>query len=251
MIYYDHPMNEQVRLLLRLNDLFVRIFSFLNGEDANHHHVALMSLFEVLAITERAEVKSELLMALERQRSTLLSLKDNEKVSQDRLGQALSDLQQAQAGLHESRGKFGEHLRNHEWLSTIRQRAAVPGGLSSFDSPLYYHWLCKSADERRQNLRNWLAPMLPVCHALEVQLKLLRDGGTASSLTAVRGTFRQERLGNEVKLLSVGIDESLPCVPEISANRYLLNIRFIGGEPENMGQLYAQDVPFRLEICLL
>lgn len=251
MIYYDYPMNEQVRLLLRLNDLFVRIFGFLNGDDPNHHHVALMSLFDVLAITERSEVKSELLLALERQRTTLNALKDNEKVSQDRLQQALTDLEQAQSGLHEARGKFGEHLRNNEWLSGIRQRAAVPGGLSSFDSPVYYHWLSKSADARRQDLREWLAPMLPVCHALEVQLKLLRDGGTASSLMATRGTFRQERLGNEVKLVSVGIDESLPCVPEISANRYLLNIRFLGGEPGNMGQLYAQDVPFRLEICLL
>ena len=64
MISYDYPLSEQIRILLRLRYLFSRTLHFIELEDYRDHHVALMALFEILDITARADVKSDLLVAL-------------------------------------------------------------------------------------------------------------------------------------------------------------------------------------------
>jgi len=43
----------------------------------------------------------------------------------------------------------------------------------------------------------------------------------------------------------------LPCVPEISANKYALNIRFIGVSGMNRGNVIDEDVEFELTFCNL
>jgi cell division protein ZapD len=40
-------------------------------------------------------------------------------------------------------------------------------------------------------------------------------------------------------------------VPEISANKYALNIRFIGVSGLDRGTVYDRDVPFELTFCNL
>ena len=50
MISYDYPLSEQIRILLRLRDLFRRTFHFIELEDYRDHHAALMALFEILDI---------------------------------------------------------------------------------------------------------------------------------------------------------------------------------------------------------
>jgi cell division protein ZapD len=43
----------------------------------------------------------------------------------------------------------------------------------------------------------------------------------------------------------------MPCVPEISANKYALNIRFIGVTGMDRGAVYDHDVEFELAFCNL
>jgi cell division protein ZapD len=42
-----------------------------------------------------------------------------------------------------------------------------------------------------------------------------------------------------------------PCVPEISANKYALNIRFIGVAGMDRGNVIDADVDFELSFCNL
>jgi len=48
MIDYEFPLNERVRTLLRLEDLFYRVELFINRNDSIDHHAALGVLFEIL-----------------------------------------------------------------------------------------------------------------------------------------------------------------------------------------------------------
>ena len=77
MITYEYPFNERIRTLLRLEDLFERARFFLARHDALDHHAALLTLFEILEVASRADLKSDLLQELERQKQVLLSFRNN------------------------------------------------------------------------------------------------------------------------------------------------------------------------------
>ena len=59
-------------------------------------------------------------------------------------------------------GKIGEHMRENEWLMSIKQRMGIPGGACEFDLPSYHYWLHLNPELRRSDLNEWLAPLLPL-----------------------------------------------------------------------------------------
>ncbi|PIU17376.1 MAG: cell division protein ZapD, partial [Gallionellales bacterium CG08_land_8_20_14_0_20_59_87] len=58
MISYEFPLNERVRTMLRLEDLFTRVERFIARADRTDHHAALGVLFEILEVACRADLKS-------------------------------------------------------------------------------------------------------------------------------------------------------------------------------------------------
>ena len=84
MIVYEYPFNERIRTLLRLEDLYEKFTFFLHQEHALQHHVALCTIFEMLEVAGRADLKSDLLQELERQKHTLLGFKNKPKVETPR-----------------------------------------------------------------------------------------------------------------------------------------------------------------------
>ncbi len=95
MITYEYPLNERIRTLLRLEDLFKRAYHFLEKGEPVEHHVALLTLFEILEVAGRADLKSELLQELERQKQMLLSLRNNPAIAEHVLKQVVSDIERA------------------------------------------------------------------------------------------------------------------------------------------------------------
>jgi cell division protein ZapD len=53
------------------------------------------------------------------------------------------------------------------------------------------------------------------------------------------------------QLLRLSLTDDLSCVPEISANKYALNIRFLGIAGMGRGAVYDGDVEFDLMFCNL
>src|SRR5690606_8844509 len=68
VITYEYPLIERIRTLLRLEDLFERSRHFMALSDPLDHHVALLTLFEIMEVASRADLKSDLLQELERQK---------------------------------------------------------------------------------------------------------------------------------------------------------------------------------------
>ena len=71
VITYEYPLNERIRTLLRLEDLFERSGHFIRQPGPQDHHVALLTLFEIMEVAGRADLKSDLLQELERQKQVL------------------------------------------------------------------------------------------------------------------------------------------------------------------------------------
>jgi cell division protein ZapD len=251
VISYEFPINEKVRTLLRLEDLFKRIVHFIERETSKDHHAALNTLFEILEVACRADLKSELLQELERQKRALSSLHNNPAISEDALAAILVDIDRASADLFAMTGKIGQRLRENEWLMGIKQRAVIPGGTCEFDLPSFHYWQRQDIDSRRKDLRAWLAPFLPLNDGLNIILKLLRENGKVLHLTAHHGTFQQMQGGRVAQILRVSLNSDLACIPEISANKYAINIRFVVANYAAKSTLFEQDVPFELTFCTL
>ena len=251
MIDYEFPLNEKVRTMLRLESLFARMAYFTDLAQDMDHHAALLTLFEILEVACRADLKSELLQELERQKRVLSSLHNNPDVVEDALEAVLVDIDKAAADLRSETGKIGQSLRENEWLMGIKQRANMPGGTCEFDLPSYHYWLQQEAGLRRKNLQEWLAPLLPVYAGLKIILRLIRENCRSYHFTAYQGTFQQMQGGRVAQMLRVILDSELRCTPEVSANKYALNIRFIVADFAAKTTLVESDVPFELCFCTL
>ena len=135
----------------------------------------------------------------------------------------------------------------------IKQRTAIPGGVCEFDLPAYHYWLHQDPGRApHATSPGWIEPFAPIARGLAIVLRLLRDNGRASRHIAYRGVFQLMLTTTKVaQLLRLTLARDLPCVPEISANKYALNIRFIGVSGMDRGAVYDRDVEFELMFCNL
>ena len=251
MITYEYPLNERIRTLLRLEDLFFKVDHFASASDPEEHHVALVTLFEILEVASRADLKFDLMQELERQRQILLSFRNNPDISEDALSGALYEIEQAAAALLAIQGRVGQHLRDNEWLMAIKNRAVIPGGVCEFDLPSYHYWLHRDTTSRQQDLQNWLEPMMAIQQSLTIVLRLLRASGRPESQTAVHGVYQLMLTGRSAQMVRLRLSRDDAYVPEISASKYALNIRFLAPHVDQRPKQVEADVSFDLTFCNL
>jgi len=248
VILYEYPCNERVRALLRVEHLFGRLFFFAAGEDVQHHQVAVDTLFDLLELCDRTDLRGAVLQDLERQRAALGALRQHPGVDEQALDAMLAEIQAASSDLG-AQGRIGQGLRDSEWLASLRGRLAVPGGSSPADIPSYYAWQIKPHETRVQDLREWISPFLPLYNGLALILRLLRDSGDVVGLEARQGAYQEMLTGKTFQLLRVWIDEGLGVFPEMSANKYVIWIRFSTQDNELKPQPVTRDIPFQLARC--
>ena len=251
MITYEYPFNERIRTLLRLEDLFDRARYFLARQDALDHHAALLTLFEILEVASRADLKSDLLQELERQKQVLLSFRNNPEISENVLNQVIAEIEQASSALFNMTGKIGQYLRENEWLMSIKQRTGIPGGVCEFDLPSYHYWLYRDSGSRAFDLHGWINPLYPVRDASTIVLRLLRQSGKPSKIVAQQGLFQQMLGGRVVQMVGICLPQDSEFIPEISANKYALNIRFSIFGDDTRPHTSSSNVEFELTLCNL
>jgi cell division protein ZapD len=139
---------------------------------------------------------------------------------------------------------------------SIKQRTGIPGGACEFDLPSYHYWLHRPSDERTGQLAAWTGPLHPLRDGSAIILRILRESGKPQAVTAAQGMFQQMLGGKTAQMLRLRLDPTTPCVPEISANKYVLNIRFMtqnGAQPaaDPRPRTADWDVGFELTFCNL
>jgi cell division protein ZapD len=248
VILYEYPCNERVRSLLRVEHLFDRLFFFAKGTDPHFHQITVATLFELLDVCDRTDLRGAVLQDLERQRAALSALRQHPGVDSETLDNMLTQIQNASSELG-GQGRIGQELRDNEWLASLRGRLAVPGGSSQVDMPSYFAWQIKPAEVRSQDLSRWITPFLPLYKGLALILRLLRDSGDAIDVVAREGAY-QEMLGGKIfQLLRVWVDATLDIFPEMSANKYVIWVRFAKQDRELKPLPVTDDVSFKLARC--
>ena len=248
MILYEYPCNERIRSLLRVEHLFDRLFFFAKGEDVRHHQISIATLFDLLDISERTDLRGAVVQDLERQRGALSALRQHPGVDETRLDAMLDEIQAVNAELG-AQGRVGQNLRDNEWLASLRGRLAVPGGSSPVDMPSFHCWQLKSFDERSRDIKSWLSPFMPLYKGLSLILRMLRDSGDTREVVAREGSYQEMLSGKTYQLLRVWIDDALRVFPEMSANKYVIWVRFAAAGEDLKPQPVGTDTPFRLACC--
>ena len=250
LVLYEYPFNESIRTMLRLEHLFDRLGQVLPRDAAVDHHFALVTLFEILEVAARADLKSDVLKELERHKAQFTAWRSNPQVSQAALDEVIVRIDRAFNALNQQAGKAGQSLAGNEWLTSVRSRISIPGGTCEFDLPAYYAWQQREPTKRRADLLAWLATLAPLAEALQTLLQLVREGGVPHKVACQAGQFQQSLPpGKSYQLLRLRLDPGDHLVPEITGHRLLVSVRLMQADADGRLRPALVDMPMELTLC--
>jgi cell division protein ZapD len=250
VILYEYPFNERIRTYLRLHQLFKRLGQLMARQEPVDHHFALTTLFEVIDVASRSELKSDVLKDLERQKQVYNAYRGNPAISEKALDGLIEQLNEHFESLNQVSGKIGQSLNDNDFLMALRSRSVIPGGTCEFDLPAYHAWQHHDQSSRSQDLLQWFAPFKPLAQSIDLLLQMLRESGASQKVMATGGQLQQNLpQGRTFQLLRLKIDPSLGITPEISCNRLLVVIRMLRQQSDGKLVPTTDDVPFEMSLC--
>ncbi len=250
-LVFEQPLNERMRTFLRLDYLYNQ--ALYHNEKATQwgSRAAVASLIDILAITTRTDVRSEVLKEIERHSSQLGGFENKSGVDGGRLRALINNLARLRGTLAGAGGTYLQPLRESEFLAAIKHRSAIPGGTCEFDLPDFFYWLNQDTATRTEAFNEWLALLRPLCDAVAEVLWLTRQNGRARRETATQGVFtinfnREQPL----QLLRILLPADAGIYPEISGSHHRCAVRFLrwNGLASRPSQV-EDDVSFELIAC--
>lgn len=249
-IIYEQPLNEIMRVCLRLELLFQQI----DRQYQDHSQLATRNvvgfILDVLNLLDRPDLKAKLAKEMSYLLANLMRYGNAPEIDVDKFSQITQQLDDYSRKLIESSGKIGHRLREIELLNTLRLNLSNPGGGCSFDLPLYHYWLQQPQEQRAALIENWLSDFNQIRSIVSLVLDLVRKNAKSEKKTAIHG-FHQELLDPQLNLrmIRIRIDEGIPTYPEISVGRHFMSVRFYSPNIEKRPLQYAENIPFWISYC--
>ncbi|MCK5829841.1 MAG: cell division protein ZapD [Methylococcales bacterium] len=250
-IYYEFPLNERIRMFMRLEQLFQQLDHFMEGESVYDKRAAISALLDIINIFSRNDIKSEVLKELDRQAKTLNILASNDGIDSKKLSVILNNIQGISKRLYQANGKIGINLMESELFKSISQRSAIPGGMCSFDLPEFHYWLKQDVQTQQEDLDQWTQPFLNTKKAIQLTLNFIRHSNQPTEEEAEAGFFQLALdQSKPFQLLRIAIQPSYPCFAETSGGKHRFTIRFMN---KSVGKQrptqVVETIPFLLTRC--
>ena len=251
LLIFEQPLNERMRTFLRLDFLYNQALHHNEIASPWGSRAAVASLIDILAITTRGDVRSDVLKELESHLTTLNEFQTNPGVDAQRLKTLVANLVRLRNDLMNAGSAFVQPLRDSEFLSAIKHRSAIPGGTCEFDLPDYYFWLSQPDAIRVRAFNQWLGLLRPLCDAVAELLWLTRQNGRSRREVAKGGAFSITfDRDNPLQLLRISLPASAGIYPEISGSHHRCSVRFLTWNGLTTRPTQApEDVPFMLSCC--
>ncbi|MPV85487.1 cell division protein ZapD [Ostreibacterium oceani] len=251
---YEQPLNERVRLLLRLEIIFLQAIRHKQARNQYETQMCLDALFALLNLTNRYELRSEILKELERIRSMLVQLLREENANAEKIDGTLIELQTCADILHGLDSKHIDRIRNIEFLNIIKQRNIHDTGSYLFEIPELQYWLLQAESHREKQIQKWLDDFMPFKRAIDFLLSLIRDSASPEVMIAENGIYLKtidSRLHMH-QLLRVRVDENYNVYPRISGGKHRFAIRFMEQiQADTRPKQTEKNVRFSLQTCVL
>lgn len=249
-IIYDQPLNEVIRVCMRLEQLFLQIDHQLNDTSTLGTRNVIAFIINVLHLLDRPDLKIKLAKELSQLHVNLMRYGHLPEIDADKFKALTQQLDELARSLIDSSGKIGQRLRDIELLNTLRMHLASPGGGCSFDIPLYHYWLQQPTEVRQATINDWLSDFAQVRTVVTLILDLVRQNGKVEEKTAIHG-FHQELLDPQLNLrmIRIGIARNIPSYPEISIGRHFFSVRFFIPTIEKRPSQYTENLLFWVAYC--
>jgi cell division protein ZapD len=250
-LIFEQPLNERMRTFLRLDYLYNQ--ALYHNEKASQwgSRAAVASLIDILAITTRADVRSEVLKEIEKHVAQLEGFENRSGVDSGRLRALINNLSRLRSALSAAGGSYLQPLRDSEFLAAIKHRSSIPGGTCEFDLPDFFFWLNQDAASRALAFNEWLGLLRPLCDAVAEVLWLTRQNGKSRKESAPGGTFAINfDRDTPLQLLRIALPAEMGIYPEISGSHHRCSVRFLrwNGLATRASQAEG-DIPFTLITC--
>lgn len=249
-IVYEQPLNEIIRVCLRLEQLFQQIDHQLPDTTQLGTRNLITYIINILHLLDRPDLKAKLAKELSHHLTNLMRYHHAPDIDKSKLQELTSQLEELSRALIDSSGKIGYRLRDTELLNTLRLHLASPGGGCSFDLPLFHYWLQQPIEIRKATIQSWLSDFAQIRSAVTLLLDLVRKNIKSEQKTAVHG-FHQELLDpqSNLRMLRISIDKKISAFPEISVGRHFLSVRFFSPDIEKRPVQYSENLDFILDYC--
>jgi len=249
-IVYEQPLNEVIRVCLRLEQLFQQIDHQLSDDSTMGTRNVVTFIINVLHLLDRPDLKAKLAKELSHHLTNLMRYGDLPDIDSQKLQALIQQLEDLSRSLIDTSGKIGHRLRDIELLNTLRMHLASPGGGCSFDTPLYHYWLQQPAPVRQATVSNWLSDFTQIRTAVELVLDLVRKNSKSEQKTAVHG-FHQELLDpqSNLRMIRIGLMKDITAYPEISVGRHFLSVRYFMPDIEKRPTQYTENLEFQIVYC--
>lgn len=251
-ITYEFPLNERVRVLIRLEQLFIQLHHFLAGPTVLDKRAAIKALLDILMIFNRNDLKSEIIKEIDRHVKVFSQMADSENVDKEKLKSILNNLNGMSKKLYASTGKIGVNVMASDLFQSISQRSAIPGGSCSFDLPAFHYWLEKDSKIQLNDLEQWVKPFNEIRCAIETLLDFIRNSGHTTQEIAESGFFQLTLDSNQpYQLLRINLAHNLPYFAETSGGKHRFTIRMMNPSSDsNRPSQTHVNVPFELTCCV-
>lgn len=250
MSVYEQPLNEKMRLFMRLSHLMKRFNHHLEVPTPENCQAAIMILLEIYSLTSRLDVKNSALHIMDSISQTIRENRDFDGSEQVRMNRYLERFEDKSKQLYSLSGQLGQHLKAHNFLSILKQRAAIAGGVNGLDIPLFNYWLSLPEKKRLRDLNDWIQPYKIAYGAIELLMQVILENKDTKTLTA-EGGFYQASLGldKEYQMLSVELPNNMEIYPEISAGKQRFSIRFVDASAlDTKGKQNIENIEFTLNL---
>ena len=250
LVFYEHPLNERIRIFLRLEFFFSEVAYFIQSGRFWESQVSLQAFIEILNILDRNDIRSEVLKELERQSSALGRLLHSATGDTSHIPPIVDELSQQVKLLQGLTGKLSPIIRASELLTSIRHRSAISGGTCGFDIPSYHHWLHLAEASKAEQLLEWFNEFAPLRASILLVLKIIRESGKEFQKIYQGGLFYHSLdAQSPTQMVRLGLPLETGVYPEISGNRHRINIRLMAYDPKERPKQISHNLGFSLSCC--
>jgi cell division protein ZapD len=250
---YEQPLNERIRAFMRLEYLFQQAAYHLSRQSEWDSRATLTCVLEILEIFGNTNLKSEVLKELERHTTSLKRHEQNPDIDHSQLSGLLDNINTHIEKVRAINGQIANELKASEFLVSIRQRSAIPGGTCDFDLPAFHYWLQQPAKERTRDLAQWLSHFDAIGQAIQMILTLTRDSTAMKPTLATAGIYQRTLDPNlPCQLVRIALPPGLPYFAELSGGRHRFTARFLQfSTDEKRAKQTDQNVEFELACCII
>jgi len=248
MAVYEQPLNEKIRLFMRLTFLMERFNHHLEEPTPENCQAAVLVLLELYNLSSRLDVKSAALHVLDLQTQAVRNAEGVEGIDTVRASRMLAKLEEKSKQLYSFRGQLGQHLKIHSFLNILKQRASIAGGINRMDIPVFNYWLSLPEKVKIEDLRGWVRPYNIAFEAIKLLMELIYSSPETEDVVATGGFYQSTlSVSRDYQLLQLKLPDKSTYYPEISAGKQRFSVRFVdSSQLEERGKQVIENVDFKL-----